>query len=87
MSTGPLSPTSANLARLHAALTSTIDEAKHDIESRVGAALTSINAKLAEVNAGLVSMEDKGRQVLDKIDQEKADNVTQIQSVIASAQS
>ena len=87
MAMDPSSPTSARLTQLHQALQSSLEAAKSEIETRVGNALTDINAKLVELNAGIRGMEEAGKKVMDTIDQEKANTTTQLHGIIAGAQS
>ena len=55
------------------------------LESKFGDIVTEINGKLAEVNRAIVGVQEAGKQVLEKIESEKAAQVTELQGFMGQA--
>ena len=55
------------------------------LETKFGDIVTDINGKLSEVNRAIIAVQEAGKQVLEKIDSEKAAQVTEIQGFMGQA--
>ena len=73
------------LNALRGALQVDVERAKAEIEAKVGTVVTDMHTKLKEVDQGMLKLTDAGRQVMEKLEQEKAETITHIQGFVAEA--
>ena len=83
-----MTPTSAGILQgIQNQLQQDVEKAKQDIEANVGAVLTEMNAKLREVDTSLNNLTEAGKAIIEKIEKEKAESVTQLQGFVGEAAS
>ena len=86
--TTPLTPTTAGLLQgLRAQLNADVENAKNEIQEKVGAVVTEMHSKIREVDNGLLKLTEAGKAIMDKIEAEKAETITHIQTFVADAAS
>ena len=90
-SNAPVSPSTAGMLRqvqgdLETWAASTKQEMQ-GIESRIGIALTEVNAKMTEMSQNMLTMRAAGEAVIQKVEAEKAETVTVIEQVKSAATS
>ena len=81
----PLSPSGGLLTRLRAELQGDLDAAKLDIQQKLGSVVTELPEKMSTVDDALRKLESAGQALFEKMDVEKAETVTKLQSIMADA--
>ena len=86
--TTPLSPSSAGfLQGLWQQLLQDVEQAKQEIQGKVGDVITDMHAKLRDVDQGLLKLTEAGKAVMDKLEKEKAETITHVQGFVGEAAS
>ena len=73
------------MTRLRAELQGDLDAAKADIQLKVGNVVTELHGKMSTVDDALRKLESAGQALFEKMDTEKAETVTKLQSIMADA--
>ena len=81
----PLSPTGGLLTTLRAELKVNLEAAKAEIQLKVGNVVTELHSKMSTVDDALRKLESAGQALFEKMDAEKAEVATQLQSIMADA--
>ena len=83
-----LSPSSAGMLRAaHQELQQKLDEAKKEIESKVGTVVADMLGKMNGVQEALRQMETKGEALHEQMEKRQAETVTQLTSIVGEATS
>ena len=79
----PTSPSSGLLNTLKSQLQVEVEKIKADL----GTVVTDVQTKIQQVDSGILTLTETGKQVMEALEKQKAESVTTIQAVIAEASS
>ena len=64
-----------------------VENAKREVTNQVGTVLTDMNAKLRDMDNGLLKLTEAGKAIVDKLEAEKAETITVVQGFVGEASS
>ena len=78
---------SATMQAMQTSFGKEISDMKTEISDKLGGAITQINAKMVELDRAQYEIKESGKLITEGIDKQNAETVTNLQAIVASAQS